>query len=178
MAHTVKSGLPYMATFKINLNRQDIEFEVTRQGDVLHVWQNGEPLEVRLVAQDETTLLLEQTLPDGRRQRVRVAAHLAGDRRQIWVNGRTFAYERVRERGSGSSGDGSLAASIPAVVSQVLVSVGDAVAAGDKLILLESMKMVIPIQAPYAGVVTAVNCTAGEPVQAGVPLIDLQPSDS
>ena len=121
--------------------------------------------------------MLELTLPNGQRRRVRVAAHTAGDKRQIWVNGRTFTYERVRERGSGGAGgDGSLAASIPAVVSQVLVSVGDEVAEGDKLILLESMKMVIPIQAPHDGVVTAVHCTAGESVQAGIPLLDLEPT--
>ncbi|MCA9935954.1 MAG: acetyl-CoA carboxylase biotin carboxyl carrier protein subunit, partial [Anaerolineales bacterium] len=96
-----------------------------------------------------------------------------------WVNGRTFTYERVRERGSGGpGGDGSLAASIPAVVSQILVNVGDTVAEGDKLILLESMKMVIPIVAPYAGVVTAVHCTPGESVQADVPLLSVEPVSS
>jgi biotin carboxyl carrier protein len=36
------------------------------------------------------------------------------------------------------------------------------------------MKMVIPIQAPYAGVVTAVKCEAGQSIQAGVPLIELE----
>ncbi|VAW41309.1 hypothetical protein MNBD_CHLOROFLEXI01-3219, partial [hydrothermal vent metagenome] len=55
----------------------------------------------------------------------------------------------------------------------ILVKVGDTVASGDKLILLESMKMIIPIQAPYDGVVTALNCTKGESVQAGVQLIEL-----
>ncbi len=166
-----------MATFKINLNQEEVELEATRQGETLRIWRDGEPVEVQVVAQDEATFLLEQVLPNGRRQRIRVAAHTSGDKRQMWVNGRTFTYERVRERGSGgAAGDGSLAAAIPAVVSQVLVSVGDQVAEGDKLILLESMKMVIPIQAPYDGVVTAVHCTTGESVQAGVPLLALEPA--
>lgn len=165
-----------MATFKINLNQQEVELEATRQGEILRIWRDGAALEARLVAQEGATFVLEQLLPNGRRQRIRVAAHVTGDKRQIWVNGRTFTYERVRQRGSDSAGgDGSLAAAIPAVVSQVLVNVGDEVAEGDKLILLESMKMVIPIQAPFAGIVTAVACTTGESVQAGVPLLDLQP---
>jgi biotin carboxyl carrier protein len=54
-----------------------------------------------------------------------------------------------------------------------LVKIGDAVAVGDKLILLESMKMVIPIQAPCDSTVTAIHCTPGESVQAGVPLLEL-----
>ncbi len=166
-----------MPTFKISLNQQEEELEVTRQGDTLRVCRDGAVVEVHLVAQEGSTFLLEWTLADGERRRVRVAAHTSGDKRQIWVNGRTFTYERVDERGSGGAGgDGSLAASIPAVVSQVLVSVGDQVAEGDKLILLESMKMVIPILAPYDGVVTAVHCTAGESVQAGIALLDLEPT--
>jgi urea carboxylase len=54
-----------------------------------------------------------------------------------------------------------------------LVAVGDQVRAGDKLVLLESMKMILPIQAPYDGAVTAINCAPGEAVQPGVPLITL-----
>ncbi|MEI2611653.1 MAG: acetyl-CoA carboxylase biotin carboxyl carrier protein subunit [Candidatus Promineifilaceae bacterium] len=95
--------------------------------------------------------------------------------RQLWFNGHTFTYERLREQGENTdSGDaGSLAATIPAIVSQILVQVGDTVKGGDKLILLESMKMVIPIQAPHEGTVTAIHCLTGEAVQPGIPLLTL-----
>jgi biotin carboxyl carrier protein len=36
------------------------------------------------------------------------------------------------------------------------------------------MKMVIPIQAPYHGVIIAVNCEPGQSVQAGIPLLELE----
>ena len=42
----------------------------------------------------------------------------------------------------------ALTPTIPSIVSQILVAPEQAVKAGEKLILLESMKMVIPIQAP------------------------------
>ena len=87
-----------------------------------------------------------------------------------WAAGRA---ERVRRRGGGAATQGSLAAAIPAVVSQILVAPGDAVAAGDKLILLESMKMVIPIVSPRDGIVARVLCAPGESVPAGVPLVEL-----
>ena len=48
------------------------------------------------------------------------------------------------------------------------------VKAGDKLILLESMKMIIPIQAPQDGLVTALHCSTGEAVQPGEQLIELE----
>jgi urea carboxylase len=52
--------------------------------------------------------------------------------------------------------------------------VGTAVKTGEKLILLESMKMIIPIQAPHDGIVTAVHCQVGEAVQPGIQLIALE----
>ena len=130
--------------------------------------------EVRVVHRDGARLLLEITWPDGTTQRVRLAGARLGDKRQLWIDGRVLTAERVRRRGGGAATEGSLAAAIPAVVSQILVAPGDAVAAGDKLILLESMKMVIPIVAPRAGRVARVLCAVGESVPAGLPLVEME----
>ena len=165
-----------MARYKIHLGDQEVEIDVSRQGDQLRVSRDGQTADLRLLHQDGPAFVLEWLQPDGKRQLIRVAGHAGGDKRQMWVNGRTLTYERIRQRGGGATHDGSLAASIPAVVSQVLVNVGDTVSAGEKLILLESMKMVIPIIAPRDGRVTAVHCVAGESVQAGIPLLELEES--
>jgi len=165
-----------MAKFKLALNGQEKEVEVTRQGNQVCVTREGETAVLHLKHADGSQLVIEREFPDGRRQQFRVAGRVDGDKRQLWVNGRLLTYERVRERGDAEMGDDSLSASIPAVVSEILVEVGDSVTAGNKLILLESMKMIIPIQAPYDGVVTAVHCAAGDSVQAGVPLIEIDKS--
>lgn len=167
-----------MAKIRVNLNNEEVEFEALRQGDHLRVTRNGEISELQILYADEAAFVIGVERSDGTRHCIRAAAHVDGDKRQLWVNGRSFTYSRVRQRAAsgGSVGDGSLSASIPAIVSEILVNAGDVVSTGDKLILLESMKMIIPIQAPYAGVVTAVNCAAGESVQAGIPLIELQES--
>lgn len=163
---------------KIQLNDAEELIEVTRKGDQLFVTRAGQTTTVRLLARDGAAFLLERVAADGRPgTRIRAAgAPLDRTRRQLWVNGQMFTYERVPERAEppAHSSDASLAASIPAMVSQVLVEVGSQVKAGDKLILLESMKMVIPIEAPYAGLVTAINCRAGEAVQPGNPLVALE----
>lgn len=163
-----------MAKFILAVNNNEREFQATRQGDVITVQQGDKSTTLHIVHASSTAVLLEKELPDGRRQRLRLAGVKDGDKRLLWVNGRHLTAERVRHRGGSQRSDGSLAASIPAVVAEILVSAGDQVQDGDKLILLESMKMVIPIQAPYAGVITAVNCTTGESVQAGVPLIEME----
>ncbi|MFZ1058494.1 MAG: acetyl-CoA carboxylase biotin carboxyl carrier protein subunit [Candidatus Rokubacteria bacterium RIFCSPLOWO2_02_FULL_68_19] len=58
-------------------------------------------------------------------------------------------------------------AQITGVVFQVLAKPGDKVGAGDPIIVLESMKMEIPVEAPRAGTVTAVRAKEGETVQEG-----------
>lgn len=165
-----------MAKFTLELYGEEVEVEVTRQGNTLHVIRDGVTAELSITHQNGPTFVLEQLQSDGSRKRIRAAGHFNGDQRQMWVNGRIFNSKRIRQRGGGAAPTGSLSASIPAVVAQILVEVGDTVETGDKLILLESMKMVIPIQAPHAGMVTAVHCTSGDSVEAGIPLLEIDAS--
>ncbi|WP_420643111.1 biotin/lipoyl-containing protein [Candidatus Leptofilum sp.] len=163
-----------MTEFILRQNSNEKTVNASRQGSEIRVEVDGKTAVFQLVAQNEDGILLERTLSDGTRQQWRLVGHKEGTRRMIWLNGRTHKYERVLPRGGGgASHDASLSATIPAVVADILVSEGDQVQEGDKLILLESMKMIIPIQAPYSGVVTALHCTKGESVQAGIPLIAL-----
>ena len=58
-------------------------------------------------------------------------------------------------------------AEIAANVWQVVVEVGATVAEGDELIILESMKMEIPVTAPHAGTVTELRVKPEDQVQEG-----------
>jgi acetyl-CoA carboxylase biotin carboxyl carrier protein len=60
-----------------------------------------------------------------------------------------------------------IAAELVGTVLTVVVKEGDAVAAGDTLVLLESMKMEIPVLTEFAGVVKDVAVRAGDNVQEG-----------
>jgi len=65
-------------------------------------------------------------------------------------------------------------AHITGVVFQVTAKAGDTVAAGDAVIVLESMKMEIPVEAPRAGSVKEIKVQEGQTVQEGdtVALLD------
>jgi biotin carboxyl carrier protein len=158
---------------KIKLNNNEYDLNVTRRAEQVKIVRDGQEttLTVREVGENSVTIEHNGRL-------IRLAGAKNGDQRQLWVDGRVIKYERVQKRAGASAADvGSLSASIPAVVSAILVNVGDEVTAGDKLILLESMKMVIPIQAPSDGVVTAVKCAVGDSVQPGVPLVVVGQAD-
>jgi acetyl-CoA carboxylase biotin carboxyl carrier protein len=58
-------------------------------------------------------------------------------------------------------------AHITGVVFQITARPGDRVAAGDPVIVLESMKMEIPVEAPRAGAVTEIRVAQGQTVQEG-----------
>jgi biotin carboxyl carrier protein len=64
-------------------------------------------------------------------------------------------------------------APMPATVVKVLVEPGAEVAEGDTVLVLEAMKMELPIRAPRAGVVRTVRCEPGQLVQPGIALVDL-----
>ena len=58
-------------------------------------------------------------------------------------------------------------AEIVATVLEVNVSTGDHIAVGDTLVLLESMKMEIPVLAEVDGTITEVNVVVNDVIQAG-----------
>ncbi len=58
-------------------------------------------------------------------------------------------------------------AEIVASVLEVVVNKGDRIGVGDTLVLLESMKMEIPVLAEVDGTITEVNVEVGDVIQAG-----------
>ncbi len=68
-------------------------------------------------------------------------------------------------------------ATAPAFVAAVQVAPGDTVRTGDPLVVVESMKMETAITAPFSGTVRAVLASVNTHVEAGAPLVELQPAD-
>ena len=95
----------------------------------------------------------------------------------VHVDGRVHRVEISRAglvpRRKTSAGEHALAAPMPATVLSLVATVGQAVRAGDTVLMLEAMKMELPVRAPRDGVVAAIHCREGELVQPGVILVDL-----
>lgn len=67
----------------------------------------------------------------------------------------------------------SITSPLPGSIISVNVKAGDAVKAGDTLIIIEAMKMENEVMAPADGTVKAVHVSAGQAVQQGDALVDL-----
>ena len=68
----------------------------------------------------------------------------------------------------------ALTAPMPATVLKVLVTAGSQVKKGETLVILEAMKMELPLRAPADATVTAVGCREGELVQPETVLVELE----
>jgi urea carboxylase len=70
----------------------------------------------------------------------------------------------------------AVVAHISANVWQVLVQSGDQVAEGDRLVILEAMKMEIAVLAESAGTIADIFCQPGQTITAGQLLVAIQPN--
>lgn len=96
------------------------------------------------------------------------------DRRWVFLDGEVYEFEVQRPgRRGGTSHHSSLTAPMPATVTRIHVQPGATVKKGETLLVLEAMKMELPVRAPADGTVVAVSCRQGELVQPGVPLVEL-----
>jgi acetyl-CoA carboxylase biotin carboxyl carrier protein len=67
----------------------------------------------------------------------------------------------------------TVSAHITGTVWKIEVAVGDQVSEGQTLVILESMKMEMPVEAPGPGRVKAILVREGATVEEGAPLIEL-----
>jgi len=63
---------------------------------------------------------------------------------------------------------------MPGLIVQLRVKVGDTIAAGDGLVVMEAMKMENELRAQAAGTVRAVHVTVGAAVEKGALLVELE----
>ncbi len=73
-----------------------------------------------------------------------------------------------------AGGSSMVVAPMPGTVIRVEVEPGETVRARGPLVVLEAMKMEIPVHAPFEGTVAAVHVTAGDRVAGGTPLVELE----
>jgi acetyl-CoA carboxylase biotin carboxyl carrier protein len=67
-----------------------------------------------------------------------------------------------------------VAAHITGTVWKIEVKVGQKVSSGDTLVILESMKMEMPVEAPEGGTVKEIRCKESQPVNEGDVLVVLE----
>jgi biotin carboxyl carrier protein len=142
---------------------------------------DGEPLaaELHRVPGVPTRHLLangrSHTLVARRRDRHAWDLHLDGERFDVEVvDERTRAVQAMTGRTTARRGPRPLQAPMPGLVVRVNVAPGDAVEAGQSLVIIEAMKMENDLKAEAAGVVERVAAQGGQAVEKGAVLVEFR----
>ena len=69
---------------------------------------------------------------------------------------------------------GVIIAQIPGLISQIFVSVGDTINKGDKLFILEAMKMENEIDSPLSGTVKSISVKSGITIEKGTLIMEIE----
>jgi 3-methylcrotonyl-CoA carboxylase alpha subunit len=151
----------------------EIRFAPLRADGSMIVSVNDDKLKVALVplADDSFTAIV-----DARRQTVRIHQ----EAQTIFVHDRrgTHALTAVPYLtyiSAVAETSGELRAPMMGMILKVNVAVGDKVRAGEVAAVLESMKMELRVSSEIDGVVTAVNCRAGETVERNAVIVIVEP---
>lgn len=106
-----------------------------------------------------------------------IAFAVAGRETWVFLDGWTYVVSDTpggSPRRSSIDEQGALTAPMPATVLKINVAAGQTVKRNDVVMVLEAMKMELPIRSPRDGVVKAIRCEAGELVQPGATLLELE----
>ncbi|MFZ0668416.1 MAG: biotin carboxylase N-terminal domain-containing protein [Acidimicrobiales bacterium] len=133
---------------------------------------DGAPLSVRVVSAEDELLVTV----DGHTHHAVVVVD--AQTAWIWIDGATYSVtmwsSEGRSRQAGAEDD-DVRSPMPGTVVVVNVKAGDDVAKGDKLVIVEAMKMEHSLVAPRAGKVSQVLATVGERVLPNTSLVHLEP---
>ena len=109
---------------------------------------------------------------------------VARGRYRLWLDGHRYDAEALDSRARAirdmqasvarPSGPAPLRAPMPGLIVALRVKVGDTIAAGDGLVVMEAMKMENELRAAAAGIVRAVHVTVGAAVEKGALLVELE----
>lgn len=141
-----------MKTFKYIIDGKEYQVEITDVVDnKAQVTVNGKDFQVEMEAQPETEKKTVTQLPQSD-EKVEVEPSTTGQ-----VNT-----------------EQAIKAPLPGVITEIKVSVGDQVKAGDTVVVLEAMKMANNIEADKDGTVTAICIKQGESVMEDTPLVVIE----
>jgi 3-methylcrotonyl-CoA carboxylase alpha subunit len=112
-------------------------------------------------------------------RRIPFWTHREQDQVSVWLDGEVFTFDlqdprrRQDQSSAGAGGSGRVTAQMPGKILSLAVKPGDTVERGQNLLVMESMKMELALDAPLHGTVESVEVSAGQLVAQGDLLVRL-----
>ncbi|MCP5050965.1 MAG: hypothetical protein GY940_27625 [bacterium] len=164
------------------LNGQERELEVVQQDDFRYrvvVDGEGHDVDARHCGPDLLSILIDNVSHDISFNYDDTSVYLNFRNRNFNIEVLDEHHMRMRRVKSELelSGPEIIQTSMPGKVVKILVEPGEKVDPGTGIIIIEAMKMENEIHCKNSGVVKTVNVKAGDTVDGGVPLVEIEPEE-
>jgi len=156
MAAVARTGVaPALAGFRLNANPAfEVRLQTEDSRQTVRMTPGVQPSGLTLIAEADGFVVFEEGEPYA----LRLARFEGGD--------------------DAGGGDGVVESSMPGLILEVMVAVGDRVKAGAPLVVLEAMKMEHTLTAPFDGTVATLAVQKGDRVAEQVLLVKLDPNEA
>jgi acetyl/propionyl-CoA carboxylase alpha subunit len=153
--------------------------KVVGRGGAYEVEHDGRPV---LTVQRAAWGACAVTYMEGDRKH-RLNASISGDHVSIYRPWGQYTFEvllseklMLSDSSPSAIGDGAVLAPTPGLINDVLIALGERVAAQQPLVVFESMKLLQQLRASVSGIVKAIACRPGDTVSGGDLLISIEPN--
>ncbi|MCP9495722.1 MAG: biotin/lipoyl-binding protein [Pyrinomonadaceae bacterium MAG19_C2-C3] len=163
------------------INGQPVKLDIARDGERLTATVDDRRYELALTLQDDGTYLVTHNHKVYECFAGKSAG--SGEVATIFIGNRAYDVTVTDPKRLGTKsgaaganvarGQAVIRAPMPGRIVRVMVEAGEAVAAGDGLIIVEAMKMQNELKAPKAGIVLSINAENGATVGAGDVLVTI-----
>jgi biotin carboxyl carrier protein len=161
--------------FVATVGNRAVEVDVTRENGRYRVALGEQVWDVdaRLTAQGIASLIIDGVshVADVEDRAGECVVDVGGETYAVQVEEHTRHIIRTRGGAGAGAGGQIVKAPLPGKITHVAVQAGDAVTAGQSLLVIEAMKMENELKATAAGTVREVRVTAGQAVNAGDVLV-------
>jgi 3-methylcrotonyl-CoA carboxylase alpha subunit len=157
-------------THMIYQNDQAIEITINQKESGLFAISQHDDYLAELQINQPSNKILSFTWQD---KSMQAHVFLSDNHITLRLLGEVFQYQRypISDAVATSDHSGELTAPLPGSVVKVLVKQGDAVKKGDRLLIMEAMKMEHPLIAPFDGVIESIHAQQGDRVALGNVLV-------
>ncbi|MDR0619345.1 MAG: biotin/lipoyl-binding protein [Bacteroidales bacterium] len=146
-----------MKKYKFTIHGNTYETEITNvEGSVLNIEINGTPYEVTVDKEIKQPVAI-----------VNPAAIAAASARPVVNTTPVPDVSGIKPSGGSSAGDNEVKSPLPGTVINIFVKTGDTVKTGQKIMVLEAMKMENNIDAEKDGVIKSIKVKQGDAVMEG-----------
>lgn len=157
------------------INKKKFEIEIDKEGKVL---VNGQPRDVDFLPLGRSfySILMNNLSHE-------VVVEERDEAIEVLLHGRLYNGQVLDERAllmaqrtgglPGEGGDASIKSPMPGLIVSVRVEVGEAIKAGQTVVILESMKMQNELKSPRDGIVQKVNVGPGQSVEQNKILVTI-----